>query len=104
MLSGLCTSIYCPIGHTASIDLFVYARGGAIEVPWRIMTMIREFTDKFCVLVPYKAFSATTLLALGADEIVMDEKLSLARSIHRLHTKRLERLEQWFNEPSRLRM
>jgi hypothetical protein len=39
--------------------------------------MIREFTDRFSVLVPYKAFSASTLLALGADEIVMGRKAEL---------------------------
>jgi len=65
------------LGRSRQIDLFVYAREGTIEVPWKIVTMIREFTDKFSVLVPYKAFSATTLLALGADEIVMGRKAEL---------------------------
>ena len=33
--------------------------------------MIREYCDKFSVLVPDKAHSAATMIALGADEIVM---------------------------------
>lgn len=56
------------------IDLFLYSRGGAIEVPWRIISMLREFGEEINVLVPYKAHSAATLIALGADHIVMGKK------------------------------
>ena len=59
------------------IDLFLYSRGGNVSVPWRIVTMIREFCDEFCVLIPYKAYSATTMIALGADQIVMGKKAEL---------------------------
>jgi hypothetical protein len=55
----------------AKIDLFLHSNGGDGTVPWRLVTLIREYTDKFSVLVPYKAFSAATLTALGADEIIM---------------------------------
>lgn len=57
-----------------TIDLFLYSRGGNVSVPWKIATMIREFCDEFNVLIPYKAYSATTLLALGADCIIMGKK------------------------------
>lgn len=53
------------------IDLFLCSNGGDGTVPWRLVTLIREFTNRFSVLVPYQAFSAATLTALGADEIVM---------------------------------
>ncbi len=33
--------------------------------------LLREFSNKFCVLIPYRAYSAASLIALGADEIVM---------------------------------
>jgi len=59
------------------IDLFLYSRGGDVSVPWRIATMMREFTDDFCVLIPYKAYSAATMIALGADQIVMGKKAEL---------------------------
>ncbi|RLE61875.1 MAG: hypothetical protein DRJ38_10690 [Thermoprotei archaeon] len=59
------------------IDLFLYSRGGDISVPWRIVSMIREFCDEFNVLIPYKAQSAATLLSLGADNIVMGRKAEL---------------------------
>lgn len=53
------------------IDLFLHSNGGDGIVPWRLVTLIREHAGKFAVLVPYKAFSAATLTALGADEVVM---------------------------------
>lgn len=53
------------------IDLFIYSNGGDGTVPWRLVTLIREFTDDFSVLVPFRAFSAATLTCLGADHIVM---------------------------------
>lgn len=53
------------------IDLFIHSNGGDGTVPWRLVTLIREFCAKFSVLVPHRAFSAATLTALGADEIIM---------------------------------
>jgi hypothetical protein len=53
------------------VDLFIHSNGGSGTVPWRVVSLIREYTDKFAVLVPHRAFSAATLIALGADEIVM---------------------------------
>jgi hypothetical protein len=53
------------------VDLFLHSNGGDGTVPWRLVTLVREYADKLSVLVPYKAFSAATLTALGADKIVM---------------------------------
>jgi len=64
--------------ETEKIDLFLYTRGGDVSVPWRIVTMIREFCDEFSVLIPYKAHSAGTMIALGADRIVMGKKAELS--------------------------
>ncbi len=61
------------IRKTQSIDLVLYSAGGDTMVPWRLVSMIREYCDKFSVLVPYKAHSAATMIALGADEIVMSD-------------------------------
>jgi hypothetical protein len=61
------------IGKTDDIDLFLYSAGGDTMVPWRLVSMIREYCDKFSVLVPYKAHSAATMIALGADEIMMSD-------------------------------
>lgn len=53
------------------VDLFIHSNGGSGTVPWRLVSLIREYTKHFAVLVPNRAFSAATLVALGADEIVM---------------------------------
>ena len=53
------------------VDLFIHSNGGSGTVPWRIVSLIRQYTKSFAVLVPHHAFSAATLIALGADEIVM---------------------------------
>jgi len=53
------------------IDLFLYTRGGHTLTPNRIVHLLREFCEKLAVLIPFRAHSAGTTLALGADEIVM---------------------------------
>lgn len=53
------------------LDLFIYTRGGDTMVPWRLVSLFKEYSKTFSVLVPYKAHSAGTLIALGANEIVM---------------------------------
>lgn len=65
-------------GKTKNIDLFLYSAGGDTMVPWRLVSMIREYCDKFSVIVPYKAHSAATMIALGADEIVMSDLSELS--------------------------
>jgi len=59
------------IKNTKRIDLFIYSTGGDIITPWRLVNLIREFTNEFNVLIPYKAHSAATMIALGANEIIM---------------------------------
>lgn len=59
------------IGKRERIDLFLFTDGGDTEVPWRLVSLIREFAASFAVLIPHRAMSAGTVLALGADEIVM---------------------------------
>lgn len=53
------------------VDILIVSMGGDPTVAWRIISMLRERFDKIGVLLPYAAFSAATLLSLGADEIVM---------------------------------
>ncbi len=66
------------IGKVSKIDLFLYTAGGDTMVPWRLVSMIREYCDTFSVLVPYKAHSAGTMITLGADEIVMTDLSELS--------------------------
>jgi hypothetical protein len=59
------------IDNENNIDLLLYTRGGDMVVPIRIVKLVRNYCKKFSILVPYRAHSAGTLVALGADEIVM---------------------------------
>lgn len=56
---------------TITIDLLIVSNGGDGTVPWKLVTLLREYCKEFNVLIPYRAFSAATLTALGADKIYM---------------------------------
>ncbi len=60
-----------------SVDLLIHSSGGDALAAWKIMSILRERFDKVNVLVPFMAFSAATLLSLGANEIVMHPHSSL---------------------------
>jgi hypothetical protein len=45
------------------IDVFICSNGGAGTVPWRLISLLREFADSVGVVIPYRAYSAATLLA-----------------------------------------
>lgn len=53
------------------LDIFLCSNGGDGTVPWRLVALFREYGTSFNVLIPYRAYSAASLIALGADEIVM---------------------------------
>jgi len=59
------------IGKTNRLSLFLYSTGGVIDAPWPLVNLIREYCDEFEVLIPYKCLSAATMIALGANKIVM---------------------------------
>lgn len=53
------------------ISLILNTSGGGLEAPWPLVNLIREYCKIFEVIVLEKALSAGTLIALGADKIVM---------------------------------
>lgn len=53
------------------VDFLIVSNGGDPITSLRIMSLLRERFKKVAVLLPYVAYSAATVLALGADEIVM---------------------------------
>ena len=59
------------IGHTKRIDLVLHSYGGAVDTPYKVVMLIREFCEEFAVIVPSVAKSAASMLVLGADEVVM---------------------------------
>lgn len=66
------------LGKKDNIALFLYSYGGHINAPMRLVHLVREYCEKFSVLVPFKAHSAATLLCLGADSIVMGKMAELS--------------------------
>lgn len=65
------------IGRTRQLDLVLYSRGGDLLTPLRLVRLIREHCERFNVVIPFRAHSAATLIALGADEIVMGSTAEL---------------------------
>jgi len=59
------------LGKRPNLDLFLRCTGGIAEVPWRIVSLLREFSDKLGVIVSRIALSGATHIAIAADELVM---------------------------------
>jgi len=53
------------------IDFLIISNGGDPIAAQRIISILRERFKRISVIVPYVAYSAATILALGADEIIM---------------------------------
>jgi hypothetical protein len=71
-----------------NIDILIVSNGGDPIVSWRIICMLREKFKKISVLLPWAAYSAATLLALGADEIIMHPFSNLGPVDPQLTTQR----------------
>jgi hypothetical protein len=59
------------MGPQKKISLFLYTRGGDMVAPLRLIKLIRSHCNDFEVLIPYRCHSAGTLIALGANKIIM---------------------------------
>jgi Serine dehydrogenase proteinase len=60
-------------GYQNQIDLFLYGTSGMPMAGYALVNFFREFCGNFNVIVPFKAHGTATLIALGADELVMSE-------------------------------
>jgi Serine dehydrogenase proteinase len=65
------------IGKQKLLTLYLYSPGGQMETPWKLVTMLREFCEELHVVVPYKAYSAATMICMGTDKIHMTSKAEL---------------------------
>lgn len=59
------------IGKTERLDLLIYSRGGDTLTGFALANSLREFTEEVNVLVPFRAHSCATLIALSANNIVL---------------------------------
>jgi len=65
------------IGKTQTIELVIHSAGGLAENAKKIVSLIRSNCKKFRVVVPDAAKSAATIIALGADRIIMSDTSEL---------------------------
>lgn len=65
------------IGKVDKISLLLYTRGGDTMAAWSLVNLIRQFCEKFEVIIPSKARSSGTIISLGADNIIMTKQATL---------------------------
>jgi ClpP class serine protease len=59
------------LGPSERLYLFIKSDGGTGTASLRIVNLLRQFTQRLTVLVPLECISAATMVALGADAILM---------------------------------
>ncbi len=59
------------IGKLKRLSLFVKSDGGSGEASLRMVNLLRQYVDRLTILAPLDCQSAATMLALGADRILM---------------------------------
>ena len=66
------------IGVTARISLILHTRGGDGMAAWSLVNLVKMFCDELEIIVPEKAHSAGTMIAMGAHRIVMTKQATLS--------------------------
>ncbi len=67
----LISDLLTRIGSADQMAIFLYTRGGESIVGWSLVNLARQYCRKLIVIVPSRALSCGTLVALGAEEIIM---------------------------------
>ena len=65
------------IGPTERISLILHTNGGRTLSAWQLVNLIRMFCEDLEVIVPFTALSAGTLIAIGANQIIMTKQATL---------------------------
>ncbi len=65
------------MGVQERITLIIYTRGGHTLAGWSIANLIRMFCNEFEIIIPSKAHSTGTLIALSANHIIMTKQATL---------------------------
>jgi hypothetical protein len=58
-------------GKLRRLSLFIKSDGGSVEASLRLVHLLRQVVGRLTALVPLECASAATMLALGADRILM---------------------------------
>jgi len=72
MIAKLLTSIDLS-KYPGTLDLMMNSPGGSPTTAEKIILTCRSYTESFRAIVPQSAMSAATLIAMGADSILMTE-------------------------------
>jgi hypothetical protein len=59
------------IGKHETVYLFIKSSGGNGQASLRLANLLRQYCDRLIALVPLECASAATMIALGANEILM---------------------------------
>lgn len=60
-----------------AIDVLLHSPGGLAETAERIVHLLRARFDSVRFIVPHSAFSAATMLATSADDLILDDTSAL---------------------------
>jgi hypothetical protein len=63
----------CEGKRVDTIEIILSSLGGEANAAFNLVRIIRRYADKFNVIIPRKAKSAASLIALGADKIFMSK-------------------------------
>ena len=63
---------------TSTLDLFVDGLGLTSPEAWRVVSALREHFQQVTAIVPFAASPGATMLALGANELLMTDVASLS--------------------------
>lgn len=63
--------------YPGTLDLMIHSPGGSPVAAEKVVLTCRTYATSFRVIVPQSAMSAATMIAMGADEIVMTETSEL---------------------------
>jgi len=62
------------MGSVEDVSVFLYTAGGDTIVGWGLVNLFRQYCSSLKVVIPFRALSCGTLIALGADKIIMGRR------------------------------
>jgi len=77
------------------LDLMIHSPGGDIDAAEKMLMICRSRSKTFRVIVPNSAKSAATLIALGADKIIMGDTSELGPIDPQIAIRRADGSLQW---------
>ena len=66
------------IGKVENLSLYLYTVGGVTIAGFTIINLLKQFCNTLTVIIPYKALSTGTLMALGTNGIIMSKIAQLS--------------------------